>query len=261
MLLLFLQDLRRTAVRHTLQLYSSFLQRGYDNIIHDVALQNLPVRIIIDRAGLAVSDGATHHGIFDVSFLSHVPGLELYAPASYSALLKSLSAIASSKGPAAIRYPNDAELDFVDERFGSVTDEPLLRTDFSIGSTPDVIFITYGQIVGEVLKAELALLSEGVSTGTILVEKIKPYGEPVSRIAEIASGALRLVYVEEGIKNGGAGMVTKTMLSELGFDLGKTRFDIIAIDDNFAAPDRKCNIYDYVGLSAEKIVEFLKNKT
>ena len=67
-------------------IYSTFLQRGYDNIIHDIALQNLPVRIIVDRAGLAVSDGATHHGIFDVSYLSGIPGMSIFAPASYKSL-------------------------------------------------------------------------------------------------------------------------------------------------------------------------------
>lgn len=243
-------------------IYSTFLQRGYDNIIHDIALQTLPVRIIIDRAGLSVSDGATHHGIFDVSFLSHVPGIELYAPASYSALVKAVSAVAHSSFPSAIRYPNNAELDFVDEKFKSINDfeMPLLRTDFSMDVTPDVVFITYGQIVSEVVKAERELLSQGTSAGIILVEKIKPYDEPVSLIARFTSGAKHIVYVEEGIKNGGAAMITKTILSERGFDFAKTRFDIIAIDDNFASPESKCNIYDYVGLSAERILEFLKNK-
>ena len=243
-------------------IYSTFLQRGYDNIIHDVALQELPVKIIIDRAGLALSDGATHHGIFDVSFLSHVPGIELYAPASYSALERAINAVAVSQSPSAIRYPNAAELDFVDKKFKSInnTGAPLLRTDFSVDSIPDVVFITYGQIVAEVEKAERELLSEGKSAGIILVEKIKPYDQTVALIARLGSGAKQIVYVEEGIKNGGAAMITKTLLSERGFDFRKTDFDIIAIDDSFASPESKCDIYDYVGLSAERIMEFLKNK-
>ncbi len=244
-------------------IYSTFLQRGYDNILHDIALQDLPVKIVIDRAGLAVADGATHHGIFDVSFLSHAPGVELYAPASYSSLRKTISAASSCSHPIAIRYANATELDFVDEEFAGVidTEAPLLRTDFPSDTLPEAIFITYGQIVSEVMKAKHELSSQGISTGIILVEKIKPYDEPVSLIAKLISGAKQVVFVEEGIKNGGAAMITKTMLSERGFDFNKTSFDIIAIDDNFAAPDSKCNIYDYVGLSAEKIIEFLKKKT
>lgn len=244
-------------------IYSTFLQRGYDNILHDIALQHLPVKIIIDRAGLAVADGATHHGIFDVSFLSHVPGVELYAPSSYTSLRKAISYVSSLAHPSAIRYPNAGELDFVDERFESVIDSeaPLLRTDFSSDTVPEVVFITYGQIVSEVVKAKEKLSSQGSPAGVILVERIKPYDEPVSLIAKLTSGAKQVVYVEEGIKNGGAAMITKAMLSERGFDFNKTRFDIIAIDDNFATPDSKCNIYDYVGLSAEKIVEFLNKKT
>lgn len=127
-------------------------------------------------------------------------------------------------------------------------------------SIPDVVFITYGQIVAEVEKAERELLFEGKSAGIILVEKIKPYDQTVALIARLGSGAKQIVYVEEGIKNGGAAMITKTLLSERGFDFRKTDFDIIAIDDSFASPESKCDIYDYVGLSAERIMEFLKNK-
>lgn len=240
-------------------IYSTFLQRGYDSIVHDIALQRLPVRMMIDRAGLAVADGATHHGIFDVAFLSHVPSVELYAPASYRSLV-SLLHRQDVTGPLAVRYPNASELPLVERDFRelSADAQPLLRIDFDIASKQDVIFVTYGQIVAEVVAAKDALVASGLKVGIILVERIKPYRGVCERILEIASSARHLVYVEEGIKNGGAAMITGSVLAELGFDFSSTTYDVIAIDDNFAAPDYCTDIYDYVGLSAEKIVEKCK---
>ena len=98
-------------------IYSSFLQRSYDNILHDVALQNLPVRFLVDRASLAGGDGPTHHGIFDVSFLSSIPNLHIFAPATFASLDRFLAASADASVPLAIRYPNAGENPRVLERF------------------------------------------------------------------------------------------------------------------------------------------------
>ena len=236
-------------------IYSTFLQRGYDNIVHDIALQNLPVRIMIDRAGLAVADGATHHGIFDVAFLSHIPEVELYALASFSALARLIDCDNSAK-PVAIRYPNASELDFVDRAFGEIPEGqlPLVRADFAPGTAKQLVFITYGNILAEVYKAKNALTARGIDVGIILVEKIKPYADSCSLIYDLVSSADHVVYVEEGIKNGGAAMITGNTLCEMGFDTSKATYDIIAIDDNFAAPEEPTDIYDYAGLSSEKIL-------
>ena len=235
-------------------IYSTFLQRGYDNIIHDIALQNLPVRIMIDRAGLAPADGATHHGIFDVAFLSHIPEMEIYAPASFEALSRLVDN--DNSKPVAIRYHNAPELDFVDKEFGEIpaAELPLVRADFTSGNSKKLVFITYGNILAEVYKAKTALTACGIDVGIILVEKIKPYADSCGRIYDLISSADHVVYVEEGIKNGGAAMITGNSLIEMGVDTSKTTYDIIAIDDNFAAPEQITDIYDYVGLSAEKIL-------
>ena len=236
-------------------IYSTFLQRGYDNIVHDIALQNLPVRIMIDRAGLAAADGATHHGIFDVAFLSHIPEIELYAPASFNAFARLIDWDISAK-PVAVRYPNAAELDFVDKEFGKIPEGemPLVRADFTCGASKKLVFITYGNILAEVYKAKNALTARGIDVGIILVEKIKPYADSCSRIYDLVSSADHVVYVEEGIKNGGAAMITGSTLTEMDVNTRKTTYDIIAIDDNFASPEQITDIYDYVGLSAEKII-------
>ena len=104
-------------------IYSTFLQRGYDNIIHDIALQDLPVKLLIDRAGIALHDGATHHGIFDVSFLSHIPGMEIIAPATFESLHRYVRYAKDATHPIAIRYANSPECIGVTESFEYFGDE------------------------------------------------------------------------------------------------------------------------------------------
>ena len=90
-------------------IYSTFLQRGYDSIIHDIALQRLPVVICIDRAGLNPADGATHAGVFDVAFLSGLPGMRIYTPATFEALERALDEAVTAGCPCAVRYPAGGE--------------------------------------------------------------------------------------------------------------------------------------------------------
>lgn len=233
-------------------IYSTFLQRGYDNIIHDIALQSIPVRMIIDRAGLAPSDGATHHGIFDVAFLSHTPTVEIISPASNASLNAFLDYSLNVEHPIAIRYPNSSENDdVVNHFFGVADDARSFRCDFDVKNAPDKIFITYGSISRNVLLAKEILAKKGIRAGIILVERIKPFDDTLEFISSISTANTHFVYVEEGIENGGAGMITRSKLTDMSVEY--YRFDIIAIDDNFVIPDTVCDIYDYVGLSAEKI--------
>ncbi len=240
-------------------IYSTFLQRGYDSLLHDIALQNLPVKIMIDRAGLAVGDGATHHGIFDVSFISHIPSMTLLAPTSYESLTSAIRFAADFNGPVAIRYPNAAEDKESLSRFTPVSDDPLCRVlvNFNINNPPEYIFITYGSILTNVIYASKILAAEGITTGIILVETIKPYDRTVSAISGIISRAKRVVYVEEGIKNGGAAEICGEALYSLGA-LSSTDYRIAAIDDNFASPESICDLYDFVGLSPERIADKMR---
>lgn len=246
-------------------IYSTFLQRGYDSIIHDICIQNLPVKIIIDRAGLSVSDGATHHGIFDVAFLSHIPSIKIFAPITYGSLKCAFEEAERSDGPVAIRYPNAAENERVTDmfyfdgnysRFGVVS-------SFAKSNIPQYIFITYGNIIGNVMDAVDILSENGVCAGIILLERLKPYGEIALRINELISDTASVIFVEEGIKNGGAGMLVGAELKKINGTLDK-RYSIAAIDDNFASPTQKCNLYDYLELSArclaEKMLKFALEK-
>jgi 1-deoxy-D-xylulose-5-phosphate synthase len=236
-------------------IYSTFLQRGYDNIIHDIALQNLPVRIMIDRAGLAVSDGATHHGIFDVAFLSHIPSITLFAPVTYGTLCEAMHVCDSINGPTAIRYANSPQIAAIKEKF--YKDEDYSRigvvSDYNVDDMPKAVFVTYGNITAKVIEAQAMLAQKGISTGIVLVEKLRPYSDSIDSLYPFIKNADVLLFVEEGIKIGGYSMTASSMLREKYAEFGNKRIEIAAIDDNFASPTEKCDIYDYVGLSSDAI--------
>ena len=253
--LTFSAGLAANGIKPFVAIYSTFLQRAYDNIVHDVALQSLPVKMFIDRAGLAVSDGATHHGIFDVSFLSHIPEMEIIAPSDYSSLKKSIEYAYSASAPIAIRYPNASESAKIIDHFEYVNEKLGIKLDFDPSLPPANIYVTYGSIAEKVIDAKNILSKRGIDVGIILIEKIKPYDKSVAFLKHIISRNTHLVYVEEGIKNGGAAMITRSMLFDSG-DLDGVRFDIAAIDDEFANPAEPCDLYDFVGLSAEKLAGY-----
>lgn len=146
--------------------YSSFLQRGYDMLIHDVALQNLHVVFCVDRAGLVGSDGETHHGVFDVSYLSSVPDMTVLCPASYAELETMLrAAIYDINGSVAIRYPRGGEGKYT---ACNTAPETLLREG------RDVTLVCYGIMTNEVLDAAERLVAEGISAEVIKLSMIKP---------------------------------------------------------------------------------------
>lgn len=146
--------------------YSSFLQRGYDMLIHDVALQNLHVVFCVDRAGLVGSDGETHHGVFDVSYLSSVPDMTVLCPASYAELETMLrAAIYDIYGSVAIRYPRGGEGKYT---ACNTAPETLLREG------RDVTLVCYGIMTNEVLDAAERLAAEGISAEVIKLSMIKP---------------------------------------------------------------------------------------
>ena len=239
-------------------IYSTFLQRGYDNIVHDIALQNLPVKMFIDRAGLAVSDGATHHGIFDVAFLSHIPEVEILAPSSYYALRECVRYAYETQNPIAVRYPNSGESALINSHFGYSNKSCGVKLDFDPATPPKNLYITYGSIAERVIEAKMALASRGIEVGIVLVERIKPYAPAVDFLKTVIFDGTHAVYVEEGIKNGGAAMITRDSLLEDGA-LGGVKFEIAAIDDSFANPTKPCDLYDYVGLSKEKLAAYFLN--
>lgn len=236
--------------------YSTFLQRAYDNVLHDAALQGLPIKIMIDRAGLSLGDGATHHGIFDVSFLSSIPDMTIISPISYESLNEALTHSLTMKNPVAIRYPNAAEHADLLSEFSRISNSPLAPLcNFSSDDSPKYIFVTYGNIFARVLSAERILKERGIRAGVIVLEALKPYSDAAKAVYPMLSSCEKVVFVEEGIKSGGASQNLLTELISLGFDASGKKVEIAAVDDNFASPEKICDLYDYVGLSPEKIAE------
>lgn len=147
--------------------YSTFLQRGYDMLIHDVALENLHVVLGVDRAGLVGADGETHHGCFDVLFLSEIPGFTVLCPASF-AELRSMTreALFNISGPVAIRYPRGGEGVFK----GDTSAQPIVR----LREGKDVTILSYGIMIGEALKAADILAEQGVDVEVIKLNRVSP---------------------------------------------------------------------------------------
>ncbi len=236
-------------------LYSTFLQRGYDNILHDIALQGLPVKLMIDRASLSIGDGATHHGIFDVSLLSSIPGVEIYAPASYDSLRAMMRYVLARDCAAAIRYPNGCESCSALSAFKRTSGGFSPLVDFDTEAAPKYIFITYGSLLSSVIAARDILLERGITAGIILIETVKPLTSLSELVMSLSTGCEKFLFAEEGIKCGGAAQSLLSELSDLGFDFSKSKYEISAVNDNFASPKELCDLYDYVGLSPEKLAK------
>ncbi len=178
--------------------YSTFLQRGYDQIIHDAALQNLRMVLAIDRAGIVGEDGETHQGIFDTSFLNSIPNITIYAPSSYSELRESLeSCLYSCEGVAAVRYPRGKEL------LQPISCQKTCKDYWLYGDkNASIAIITYGRLFSEACKVVDLFKEKGVSIRIIKLNRIKPIPREAVILAESAS---KIFFFEEGIERGGIG--------------------------------------------------------
>lgn len=237
--------------------YSTFLQRGYDNVLHDIALQSLPVKIAVDRAGLAPMDGPTHHGIFDVAFLSTIPEVEILAPATYESMRVMLRDMAVSSRPQVIRYPNDA----CDTRISPLFYPDMDFSDYGVrvadtnGLAITATVVSFGTTVSRVVDAMEELLSEGQGIRAILIEKIKPYEETLKKLLPLLNEEKPLIFLEEGVKNGGASMILSSLLRESGY---KGNIKILAIDGHFAVPETPCDIYAYCKIAKNDLVREIR---
>lgn len=242
----FAAGLAAAGMKPYVAIYSTFLQRSYDSILHDVALQRLPVRFIVDRAALATGDGPTHHGIFDVSFLSGVPELCLFAPATFASLDRFLEASLHTSLPIAIRYPNAKDdVEIINTFFKNGDTDTVLHADFADKEANKAVIITYGRIVKEAMTAATKLRAQGIETGIILLETLKPYSVPAAKIASLLpSGPCAVLFMEEGIKNGGAGMLTFDALYEKHSAIMQNKaVKVLAIEDSFVKRTQDESVY------------------
>ena len=244
--------------RPVVAIYSSFLQRAYDNIIHDVALQNLPVVFCIDRAGLNASDGATHHGIFDVAFLSQIPNLSIYTPVTCEALRSVLDEALQSQSPVAIRYPNGYEDARIKESFygTSAVISGRVRADYApnVANDLNAVVITHGRITVEAIKAKEKLKEQGKHIGILLLEQLKPYDKIAAEVSYLLpEKPCRIVFLEEEIRTGGMGMTLSAALASYDVMQNKT-VKIKAIDDHFAVQTKNEPIWKSFGLDCDGIM-------
>lgn len=237
-------------------IYSSFLQRGYDQILHDIALQHLPVHMIIDRASLAPADGPTHHGIYDVAFLSEMSGVEILSPVTVGSLRAMLRARAAADHPVAIRYPNCVEDPALRDAFYPAGDYENfgLRESGELDDAEAVI-VSYGAAAPRALAARTILIREGRRVEMVLLEDLTDLTPVAKHLAEALAPGTPVVFVEEGILAGGAGMRLECALHACRRDIP---FETLAIRDGFAVPETPCDIYAYFGISVSDIVAALR---
>ena len=185
--------------------YSSFLQRSYDMLIQDVAMQNLHVVFGVDRAGLVGEDGETHHGVFDLSFLSTIPNMTVLAPASFAELRSMLDyAVERVEGPVAVRYPRGGEGGYSGDS-GKVDTQVLRRGR-------DLTLVTYGSLTGEALAASQALEESGLGVQVVKLNRVSPLDPEPVRASVRETG--RLLVAEEVLAPGSVGEWLAALLSE-----------------------------------------------
>ena len=218
-------------------IYSTFLQRAYDMILHDVALLGLHVVFAVDRAGLVGSDGETHHGVFDVSYLRQVPGMTILCPSNQKELGAMLHrAILELDGPVAIRYPRGGDGHFCD-----IPADPVLRDG------DDLTLCGYGTLINEILDAAELLEQSGIKARVVKLDQIKPIPP---QMQALLSRTPELVIAEEVISSGSVYEALSALLEipVYGINLG----------DRFVTHGDVRSLYDATGLSAAKIAEFVK---
>ncbi|MFO0752351.1 MAG: 1-deoxy-D-xylulose-5-phosphate synthase [Thermodesulfovibrionales bacterium] len=199
-------------LRPVVAIYSTFLQRAYDEIIHDVCLQNLPVVFAIDRAGIVGEDGATHQGLFDISFLRHIPNLIFMAPKDDRELREMLRFALKQDGPVAFRYPRGRILPSTGEQKGAV---PLEKGKAEVlREGKDIALLAVGPTVFPALKAAERLVKDGFDPCVINTRFIKPLDEAL--LASLFGRVKRIVTVEENVLAGGFGSAVVECLSETG---------------------------------------------
>ena len=229
-------------------LYSTFLQRGYDQVVHDVAIQGLPVRFAIDRAGLVGADGATHAGSFDVAYLANLPGFTVMAAADEAELVHMVAtAAAHDSGPIAFRFPRGEGTGVALPERGTVL--PIGKGRM-IREGSRVAILSFGARLSEVLVACDALEARGITPTVADARFAKPLDTDL--IAELAASHEALITIEEGAVGGFGSHVAQFLAEEGAFDTG-LRFRSMVLPDLFIDQASPAQMYEAAGLTAADI--------
>ena len=235
-------------------IYSTFLQRAYDQVVHDVAIQSLPVRFAIDRAGLVGADGPTHAGSFDVTYLSTLPNFVVMAASDEAELVRMINtSVNINDKPSAFRYPRGN---------GVGVDLPNIKETLQIGKGrlilqgKHIAILNFGARLNECKKASDILKKKGISASIFDARFSKPLDE--QSIIELASSHEAILTIEEG-SIGGFGSHVSKLLSERGFFDKGLKFRSMFLPDKFLDQDTPENMYKYAGLDCDSIVQKIEN--
>ena len=244
--LTFAAGLAADGFRPVAAIYSSFVQRGYDQVFHDICLQNLPVTIAMDRAGLVGDDGPTHHGVFDISYLRHLPGLTMMAPKDENELRHMLKTAIYSGRPMALRYPRGSG-------YGVEMDAEVRELEIGRGEQlldgSDLCIIAIGSTVYPALEAAEALGRKGISAGVVNARFIKPLDAEL--IQAVANKTGRLLTVEENALQGGFGSAVLELLYDSG--LQHVKIKRLGIPDRYIEQGSQAQLRNDVGIDAQGI--------
>lgn len=232
--------------------YSTFLQRAYDQVIHDVCLQNLPVVFAMDRGGIVGEDGPTHHGVFDLSFLRHIPNMVLMAPKDENELQHMIKTAVDHPGPAAIRYPRGNGVGVqMDEEFQTL---PVGKGEL-LREGKDVSLVAIGQSVQAALEAAERLALQGIHAAVINARFVKPLDQDL--ILDWARRTGNVVTIEENVLQGGFGSAVLEMFQEAGyFPRGLVR---LGISDTFVPHGSQSILRNLIGIDAAGIEQAVQN--
>ena len=235
-------------------IYSSFMQRAYDSIIHDVALQRLPVIMCLDRAGIVGEDGATHHGAFDLAYLSCIPNMIVAAPSDERELRDMMYTALQSEVPFAIRYPRGCG------RGAEWRDRPFEQLPIGRGRLlregGDVAILAIGSTCKFALEAAERAAAEGVVVAVYDMRYAKPLDERM--LAEVGAKFERIITVEDGVLRGGVGEAVIKYFGDNGFSV---RVDALGIGDEFVEQGTPAQLYSLCGYDADGILRtIMKNR-
>jgi 1-deoxy-D-xylulose-5-phosphate synthase len=241
----FAAGLARKGLVPVVAIYSTFLQRAYDQIIHDIALQNLHVILCLDRAGIVGEDGATHHGSFDISYLRHIPNLALLAPKDITEFELMLEYAVMHKGPIAIRYPRGGP---INKSYNNAPQKIESGKAEMLRAGNDFAVFAIGDMVLPALEAAHMLSKDNIHVEVINLRFVKPIDSDT--ILRTAKRVKNILIVEDNALQGGAGSAVLEVLSDHSVTAEVKR---LGIPDNFMAHDTRLALLDSLGLSADGI--------
>lgn len=229
--------------------YSTFLQRAYDQVLHDICRQNLNVVFAIDRAGLVGADGETHQGVFDINFLRHIPNISILSASDENELQHLVyTALKYQNGPIAIRYPRG-------NGYGVKMDEQLKELPIGkwevLREGTDIAVLTFSTMIPVALEAAESLEKEGISLKVINARSIKPLDEEM--LASLTQNHLPMLTLEEAALQGGFGSSVLEFLNEQGFY--DAIIDRMGIGDQFIEHGSVDRLLDEIGLTSEEVVK------